>query len=423
VNVEERSASGPAAAGEFEQAEAAPARLRSLDAFRGLTVAAMLLVNNPGSWGAVYAPLRHAEWHGWTPTDLIFPFFLFVVGITTHLSLRGERKRGSGNRAIAARVVKRGAIIVLLGLALNAFPFVETGTIEGVADPTLFDRAAERMETLRIPGVLQRIGIVYLLVGLWELAASRRPRAAIASRGEALAVASILFAYWIALTLLPVPGTGARGAEVLDQPAATLAAWSDRALFGAAHLYRSAKDWDPEGALSTLPAVATALLGLFAGRWIAGSAGLRRKVAMLALAGLAAAVAGLAWGAIFPINKNLWTSSYVVLTAGLAAVTLAAFAWLIDAKGVKAAAMPWVVFGVNPLVAFVGSGVMARLLTSLVKVEWNGRRVPLQKAAFETAFAPLLPPEAASLAWAVVFVAVWLALLWPLWKRGIFVKV
>jgi len=425
VNIGERSAEEGLRDAETALPREVPpsSRLRSLDAFRGLTVAAMLLVNNPGSWGAVYAPLEHAEWHGWTPTDLIFPFFLFVVGITTHLSLRGERKRGAGDREIAAKILRRGSVIVLLGIALHLFPFVETGKIPGLEEPTLLERFAWRLENVRIPGVLQRIGVVYLLAGFWELAATRRRREGIASRGEVAGVAAILVGYWCAMTLLPVPGSGARGADVLDQPAATLAAWSDRALFGTAHLYRAAKEWDPEGALSTIPAAATALLGLFAGRWIASGAELRRKVSFLAAAGSMAAIAGIAWGELFPINKNLWTSSYVVFTAGMAALGLAAFAWLIDVKRVRAAAMPWVIFGVNPLVAFVGSGVMARLVTSLVRVEWNGRRVPLQKALYESTFAAWLPPEPASLAWAVAFVALWLALLWPLWKRGIFVKV
>jgi predicted acyltransferase len=425
VNIGERSAAdGPrGGSAAIPAGETPSSRLLSLDAFRGITVAAMLLVNNPGSWSAVYAPLEHAEWHGWTPTDLIFPFFLFVVGITTHLSIRGERKRGAGDREIAAKIVRRGAIIVLLGIALNLFPFLETGAIPSLAEPTLIERVAWRIETVRIPGVLQRIGIVYLLAGFWELAASRRRRPAIASRGEVAGVALILVGYWCAMTLLPVPGSGVRGSEVLDQPSATLAAWSDRALFGTAHLYRAAKEWDPEGALSTIPATATALLGLIAGRWIASGAELRRKVTFLAAAGSMAAIVGIAWGELFPINKNLWTSSYVVFTAGMAALGLAAFAWLIDVKKVRSAAMPWAVFGVNPLVAFVGSGVMARLLTSVVKVEWNGRHVPLQKMLYESTFAAWLAPEPASLAWAVAFVAVWLALLWPLWKRGIYVKV
>lgn len=417
MNVVEQESATP----QLRPDEARPAtRLLALDAFRGVTVAAMLLVNNPGSWGAVYAPLRHAEWHGWTPTDLIFPFFLFVVGITTHLSIRGERKRGAGDRAILSRVLRRAAIIVALGLGLSAFPFLETGPMP---EASLLDRAFERFESMRIPGVLQRIGVVYLFTGLWELVASRRQRRAVATGGEAAAVAAMLLGYWCALTLLPVPGTGVRGGEVLDRPGETLAAWSDRALFGTPHLYRAAGSWDPEGALSTIPATATALLGLFAGRWIARDVALRRKIGSLAAAGALAAVTGLAWGALFPINKNLWTSSYVVLTAGLAALGLAGFAWLIDARGLRRAAMPWVVFGVNPLLAFVGSGIATRLLTSLVKVEWEGRRVPLQRMLHDAAFASWLPPHAASLAWAIAFVGVWFLLLLPFWKRGIVLKV
>ncbi len=398
-------------------------RLLAVDAFRGLTVAAMLLVNNPGSWGAVWDPLEHAVWHGWTPTDLIFPFFLFVVGITTHLSLRGARRRGASDCALAAKILQRSALIFLLGIALNAFPFVETGAIPGVADPSFSDRALYRFETLRIPGVLQRIALVYMAVGFWELLASRSARRSLATAGEILGVAAILGGYWAALTLVPVPDSGRQGIEVLGTPAATLAAWTDRAVFGSQHLYRQAKEWDPEGALSTIPAIATGLLGLFAGRWIVGGAALRRLVSRLALAGLAGIVAGLAWGALFPINKNLWTSSYVLFTGGFAALGLAVCAWIIDVCGARALATPWVVFGVNPLLAFVGSGVMARLLTSVVRVDWEGRRIPLQRALYESAFASWLPPHAASLAWAVAFVGVWMVLLWPLWRRGILFKV
>lgn len=414
---------GPGQDGNAGRSGGVPARLLAVDAFRGITVAAMLLVNNPGSWGAIWDPLEHAVWHGWTPTDLIFPFFLFVVGITTHLSMRGERKRGASEGAIATKIGKRAAIIFLLGVALNAFPFVELGAIPGVDDPLLTDRVLRRFETVRIPGVLQRIALAYFVVALWESRASRRTNGRIASAREAVAVLAILGGYWAALTLVPVPGSGLRGTEVLETPSATLAAWSDRAVFGAEHLYRQANGWDPEGALSTLTAVATGLLGLFAGRWIAGGAELRRKVSMLALAGLAGILAGLAWGAFFPINKNLWTSSYVVFTGGCAALGLAACIWLVDIRGARGASMPWAVFGVNPLLAFVGSGVMARLLTSVVKVEWHGRSVPLQKALYESTFASWLPPHVASLAWAVAFVGVWVLLLWPLWKRGILWKV
>ena len=416
--------------GSSEPAEASGARsapggrVLAVDTFRGLTIAAMLLVNNPGSWGAVWDPLEHAAWHGWTPTDLIFPFFLFVVGITTHLSLRGEHKRGSSDAALTKKIVRRAALIFLLGIALHAFPFVEPGSIAGIERPSLLDRVEARLAGVRIPGVLQRIAVVYLVVGFWELRAPRgAARGRVTNAGECAAIAAILLAYWGALTLLPVPGSGLRGADVLDRPAETLAAWSDRAVFGTRHLYRQAKEWDPEGALSTIPAIATGLLGLIAGRWIARGESLERMSSRLALAGLAGVFAGMAWGAIFPINKNLWTSSYVVFTSGAAALGLALCVWVIDIRGRRGLAMPWVIFGVNPLLAFVGSGVMARLLTSVIRFEVDGKRVPLQKLIYDATFAAWLPPHAASFVWAAAFVGLWLLLLWPLWKRGILLKI
>lgn len=398
-------------------------RFVALDAFRGATVAAMLLVNNPGSWSHVYAPLRHAEWHGWTPTDLIFPFFLFVVGMTTHLAIERRLEAGGEAGVLAARVARRGALIVLLGLVLGAFPFVALGSIPEVPDPTLLDRMAHRFDTLRVPGVLQRIGVVYAFVGLWVLARPRSDRRNLISRSDALLLAAILGSYWILLTLVLVPGTGTPGWNVLDQPGETLAAWSDRAVFGVRHLWSQSKTWDPEGVLSTLPAIATALMGLAAGRWLASGGSLGRRVRGFVLAGACLTGGGLLWGIVFPINKNLWTSSYVVFTAGMAMLCLAASLWLIDVKGFTRLASPAVAFGVNPMLAFFGSGIMARLITSVIKVPFEGRSVPLQRALHEVLFASWLPDKPASLAYATAFVLVWLAILWPLWKRGVIWKV
>jgi predicted acyltransferase len=327
-------------------------RLAALDAFRGATVAAMLLVNNPGTWSAIYWPLEHAEWHGWTPTDLIFPFFLFIVGITTELS----RKEPRG-------ILKRGALIILCGVFLHLFPYFRFGT-------------------LRWMGVLQRIGIVYIVAALIAWRASRRTIAVI--------VAVILLGYWVVLTRGP-----------LAPPEATIAAQVDRALIPEPHLWKQAKTWDPEGPLSTVPAIATALLGVLAAGWVR-----ERNVRTLALAGACGIAAGLAWGVIFPINKALWTSSYVVLTAGFACVILAIWIRWLPAK-------PFDVFGLNPLVAFVGSGVMARLL-GIIKVDG----VSLQALSYRTLFKPYFEPRFASLLWALTFVAVWYGILAILhWKR------
>ncbi len=406
----------------------------------------MLLVNNPGSWSHVYRPLEHAEWHGWTPTDLIFPFFLFIVGITTHLSIASSREKGVPVRAVGRKIARRGLLIFAFGLGLNAFPFYTWGTIPGIEDPTLLERVMHRFENLRVPGVLQRIAVVYVVIAIWEVVRCRRAsnpiresegharrargegdtafrRAPLPAVGEVALVLALLASYWVILTLLPVPDTGLPGWVALGIPGSTIAAWSDRAVIGSAHLWSATKTWDPEGVLSTLGAVGTGLLGLLAGRWIRSEFSLDVKIRGLMVSGVLLVLLGQAWSELLPINKNLWTSSYVVFTAGAACLLLAACIWLVDFMRVKSWAAPFVILGVNPILAFVGSGLAARGLTSLWKVEWAGRRVPIQRMVYETAFAPWLAPEMASLAYAIVFVGAWMLLLWPLWKKGIYLKV
>ncbi len=218
-------------------------RLLALDVFRGMTVAGMLLVNDPGSWSAIYPPLEHAEWNGWTPTDLIFPFFLFIVGVTTHLSLSARRERGATDAEIRRTILRRGALIVLLGLLAAMFPFFP----------------ATRFTAVRFPGVLQRIGVAYMCAALLTLRTTLKQQVVI--------VAVLLYGYWFAMTLLPVPGTGGIGANLLNDPSRTLAAWTDRLIFSG-HLWINSRTWDPEGPLSTIPAIGTAVLGVIAGRWI-----------------------------------------------------------------------------------------------------------------------------------------------------------
>src|SRR5687768_10346269 len=375
-------------------------RLVALDVFRGLTIAGMLLVNNPGTWGAIYPPLRHATWHGWTPTDLIFPFFLFIVGITTHLSLAARRARGDDDRTLVRQVLRRGGLIILFGLLLSGFPFLPKYGFD--------------LSTMRIPGVLQRIGVAYIAAALLTLRTSAKTQLAI--------VSALLLGYWAVMTLVPVPGTGAVGAVALATPDGSLAAWLDRTLLGH-HLWRVSKTWDPEGILSTLPAIATAMLGVFAGRWIASPRPLIERIASLFAMGSIAMVAGLMWNWWFPINKSLWTSSYVLFTAGMAAVAIATCLWLIDVKRVAWWTKPFVVFGVNPILAFVGSGMMARLMASIIKVERDGQSVSLQRAIYEPAFASWLAPMNASLLYALCFVAFWFVILGILYRKGVFLKV
>ncbi len=332
-------------------------RIAALDAFRGFTVAAMLLVNNPGTWAAIYWPLAHAEWHGWTPADLIFPFFLFIVGVTTELS----RKEPPG-------ILRRGLIIIACGLLLHLFPYF-------------------RFETLRWMGVLQRIGIVYIVAALIAWRCSRRTIAILA--------AVILLGYWGVLTRGP-----------LEPPEATIAAQVDRALIPEAHLWKQAKTWDPEGPLSTIPAIATALLGVLTARAVK-----EQNVRQLTIAGLIGIAAGAAWGLVFPINKNLWTSSYVVFTAGWACLILGIWIRWLPAR-------PFGVFGLNPLIAFVGSGMMTRLL-GIIKV--GG--VSLHAAGYRTLFKPYFEPHLASLLYALTFVLVWYVILWVLDRNRIHLRV
>jgi len=397
-------------------------RLVSLDVFRGITIASMLLVNTPGTWSAIYPPLRHAEWHGWTPTDLIFPFFVFIVGITTQLSIGARRAHADDEAAIRRQILKRGALIFLFGLLLNGFPFFTWGAVPGNPDAGLLDRIVDRLEHWRIMGVLQRIAIAYVISALIATRAQLRTQLVI--------TAAILLGYWLVMTVLPVPGTGGTfGAALLDDPARNMAAYWDRVVLDWSrfdlgnHLWINSRTWDPEGGLSTAGAVATGMFGNLAGRWIAGARPLPERVNGLFAMGALAIVAGTVWGWAFPINKNLWTSSYVVFTAGMASLTLATIMWLVDIRESRSWVKPFVIYGVNPLIAFVGSGIMARLIYSVIMVEYAGARVPLQSAIYQGAFASWLSPMNASLAFALAFVGLWLGILALLHRRRIFIAV
>ncbi len=385
-------------------------RLVALDVFRGMTIAGMLLVNDPGTWSAIYPPLEHAPWSGWTPTDLVFPFFLFIVGITTHLSLRKRQPS-----EMVPKIIRRGLLIVLAGLLLNAFPFFWWGKIAGTPDPSFLDRLLYRVEHLRYAGVLQRIGIAYLAAALLTLRTTKRQQIAI--------VTAILIGYWMIVMLVPVPGTGTIGAFLFDQPQRTLEAWTDQAIFGMKHIWSGSKYWDPEGLLSTFPAIATAMLGIFAGRWITDKRrSLVDRIVGLYGVGCVGMLGGSLWSWVFPINKNLWTSSYVVFTAGFACVVLATCLWLIDVRHISGWTRPFIIYGVNPLIAFVGSGLMARLIGSLLFVNVAGKKLSWQQASYQLWFEPFFTEKFASLLWALCFVALWLGILTLLYRRNIIVK-
>ncbi len=393
-----------------ESGSAPRGRLRSLDAFRGATIAGMILVNNPGTWAAIYPPFRHAEWHGWTPTDLVFPYFLFIVGVAISLALGRRLEAGADKRAIVWKAGKRASILVGLGLLMAAWPFIRLNPDLGFRD----------FSQLRIPGVLQRIGVCYFLgvmAFLW-----------LRSRGRAVLAGVLLLGYWAVLELVPVPGTGIAG--VLEPPAATLAAWVDRAVLGD-HLWSAAnREWDPEGVLSTLPALVTVLLGIWAGeklRWTRSGEGTSPVPAApwLVFWGVVLTLAGWLWGQSFPINKQLWTSSYVLFTGGTAFVILGLLhAWVDDRPphGEAGAAGRWVraleIYGVNAITVYVGSGLLAKTL-GLIRVPLpDGGAGSLSGVIYSRGFAPLGSPEFTSLLHAVVWVAGWWVVLWWMYRRG-----
>jgi predicted acyltransferase len=372
-------------------------RLLSLDVFRGLTIAGMLLVNLPGTWSAIFPPIEHKEWHGWSGADLIFPFFLFIVGITTYLSLSARRARGADDRALMLQVLRRGGMIILIGLLFSAFPYYPL----------------TRITELRIPGVLPRIGVTYILGAMLTLRTSLRQ--------QIIIIATLLYGYWILMTIVPIPGYGL-GGLLLNQPPLTMAAYWDRALLDG-HLWKLSKTWDPEGTLSTLPAIATVMFGVLAGRWIGTGKSLSERISALAAVGGIGATLGLMWNWSFPINKGIWTSSYVLFTAGIACIALAACMWVIDVHRVRGWTKPFVIFGLNPIVAFVGTEVMARLMYSVIKVPFRGKTVSLQSAIYESLFAGWLPPKVASLAFAVSMLLLWLGILTVLYRKQIVIKV
>jgi len=376
-------------------------RLVSLDAFRGATIAGMLLANNPGSWGHVYPPLRHAAWHGWTPTDMIFPGFLWIMGVAMTLSWSRRLEAGEAPAALFRHVGRRAAIIFGLGLLLTAFPF------------GLWPTHSLVLGSLRIPGVLQRIGGCYAAAGAICLWASRR--------GQLAWVVGLLAGSAALLKFFPVPGYGAGH---LDEAVGNFAWWIDAHVL-AGHTWSGAPapGFDPEGIFSTFAAIATVVLGAWAGRILqAPVAGTVRAARLLGM-GAALLGAGLLADLWLPINKNLWTSSFALFMAGASSVGLAGFYWLIDVRGWRRWATPLVVLGVNAIVIFVGAGLVARLLGLIAWNDAAGAKVTLKAWIYTHCFTPYLSPLNASLAFAGVFVAGFLAAAWLLWRQRWIVKI
>ena len=369
----------------------ATGRLVSLDVFRGITIAGMVLVNNPGTWEHIYWPLEHAQWQGWTPTDLVFPFFLFIVGVAITLAFGSRVESGRSARDLYLKVVKRTLIIFAIGLFLNAFPYF------GLSD-------------LRIPGVLQRIAVCYFFASIIFLNTKIRTQVAI--------TIGLLLIYWIMVKLIPAPGFAA--GDLTKE--GSLPSFIDRVVFGK-HVWAQAKIYDPEGLLSTIPALATTLIGVLTGHWLRSKKSAYEKVAGLFVAGAICIAMGWAWNSFFPINKALWTSSYVLFTGGLALQFLALCYWVIDINGYRRWAKPFEIFGVNAIALYVGAGLMAELLGVIKVTGADGSKVSLGSWIYENLFASWASPVNASLAFAIAFVLVWLGLMWILYRRKIFIKV
>ena len=377
-------------------------RLLSLDAFRGITIAAMILVNTPGSWAHVYAPLRHAEWHGWTPTDLIFPFFLFIVGVAMTFSI--QTLIGVDFKSeIYKKVVKRSLILFLLGVLLNFYPFGIPFTSDGWSNFS-FSSIIDTFLDIRIMGVLQRIALCYLFTSIMIIHLTRRD--------QFYAAFGLLAIYAIAILLY--------GHLTLED---NLARTIDLAIFSPANMYSvRGIPFDPEGLFSTIPAIVTTLSGVFVGNLLRGHLSPKEKATQLVLWGLAGILLGNGLNILIPINKQLWTPSYVFLTSGWACLILALFYWLMDIKKTNLWAKPFIVFGSNSLFLFFASGILVRTLFR-IKIATEETTLSLYSWLYNSFFVPWAGELNGSLFFAITWILLWLGVLWLFYVKKIFIKI
>ncbi len=414
----------------------------------------MILVNNPGTWSALYPPVGHADWHGCTPTDLVFPFFLFIVGIAISIALPRQRERGKTDGQILFKVLKRSAILFLLGMFLAGFPrfgidtealtptyrffyylllagfvgsLVVLQIVTQKAPAKTYSESIQRiwriatvaffagtvalgfshfdLSHIRIPGVLPRIALVFLFTSLIFLKTGWKAQIGI--------TAGLLLLYWFLMAVVPVPGIGAANFEAETN----LGAWLDRLLLDG-HLWSQSKTWDPEGLLSTLPAIGTGLLGVLTGTWLQSDHPKSEITVYLFIDGAICIAIALFWDLVFPINKKIWTSSYVLYSGGIAMQVLAICYWFIDVQKPGKWIQPFLAYGSNAITAFVGSGIVAVLLGRIQVGDTS-----LKGWLFETFYASWLSPVNASLLFAITFVTVFFVPFWWLYKKKIVIKV
>jgi predicted acyltransferase len=384
----------------------------SLDVFRGATIAAMMLVNNPGSWDHVYEQLDHAEWNGWTFTDVIFPFFLWIVGVAIPLSTTRRLERGETRQTLFLHAVRRAVIIFSLGLFLAFFSYTIDGSYgrAGGFSPWFQEMAAN----VRISGVLQRIAICYLIAFVIYLCGSWRAQIAW--------LIGLLAGYWLIMKLAPVPG---HGAGVLTKEG-NLSAYVDGIVLGK-HTWHGAP-WDPEGVVSTIPAIATCLFGILTGQLLQMKRSVEQKTGWLFVAGNLLMLAGAIMNIWLPINKNLWTSTYSVFMAGLAMNVFAVLYWLVDVKGYQRWAKPFAIYGMNAITVFMLSGVLGRISLEVKMPEAAGGAVALKGYLYQNFFnGPLshlgFDPKVCSLTWALVYMLGLYLVAYLMYRLKWFVKI
>lgn len=419
-------------------------RLISLDVFRGLTILLMTIVNNPGDWGNVYPPLLHAHWNGCTPTDLVFPFFIFIMGVAVPLAMP-EKKY---DETTFNKILIRSLRMFCLGIFFNFFGNIQLFGLDGI--PLLIARLAitiavgyalmgsfsnrlknilafsilflylilayggfEDYQDVRLPGVLQRIAIVYFVVSLLYLKTPRRT--------QIIAGIVLILGYWAIMTLVPVPGFG----EANLERGTNLSAWLDNVVLKG-HMYYETKTWDPEGILSTLPSIVNGIIGILIGQILQLNVTKIQKAQRMGMMGTALIFLGLIWDLVFPINKSIWTSSYVLYTTGLATVCLTALYYIIDIAGYKKGFKLFVIWGVNPMIVFFASQIIPQ---ALVMIRFSNPSNPQEQTnlldyLYRFGIAPLFSnPMTASLAGALTYVAIWTFILWIFYRNKLIFKV
>jgi predicted acyltransferase len=366
-------------------------RLVSLDVFRGIAIAFMILINNLGG-DTNYPILLHADWNGLTLADVFFPFFLFIVGAAIPYSLGRKLENNESKKSIFLRIIRRAIILFALGVFINGFPYFN-------------------LSTLRVMGVLQRIALCYLITSIIYLTLNRRKQISI----------TVLFmvVYWMLMTLVPVPGYGP---GVLERQG-NLAAYVDNLVLGPGHLWGSLGTWDPEGLLSTIPAIATTMLGLLAGEHLRTNRTPKYKSTALLVLGAFLIAVGALWNLVFPINKSLWTSSFVALTGGLAFIVLDFCYYIFDFKKYVSWAKPLIIFGLNSIVAYVSTEIINLTLMYANVTLSDGTYLSLKSLIYEQLFASWAGPLNGSLLYGVAFLLFWLGIMAILYKQRIFIRV